>query len=74
MKLFSFWSESIDIIVYDKFIEFLQKILIMYLQTTNPEEMFFNEQADTFSLTATFQDNKLTIILKDFIDWVIYSK
>lgn len=46
----------------------------MYPQTTNPDEMHFHEQTDTFDLTATFNNNKLTITLKDFIDWTIYSK
>lgn len=36
--------------------------------------MFFNEETDTFNLTVALIDNKLTITLKDFIDWAIYSK
>ena len=44
------------------------------MQTTNPHDMFFHEQTDTFSLTVTLSGNKLTITLKDFVDWVIYSK
>lgn len=46
----------------------------MYQQTTNPDDMYFHEQTDTFDLTVRFSDNKLSITLKDFIGWAIYSK
>ena len=44
------------------------------MQTTNPDDMFFHEQTDAFNLTVALSDNKLTITLKDFLDWAIYSK
>lgn len=34
----------------------------------------FFEKTDTFDITVTLQDDKLLIILKDFVDWAIYSK
>ena len=36
--------------------------------------MIFREEADTFALIATFQDDKLKIKLKDFVHWAIYEK
>ncbi len=36
--------------------------------------MVFNEETDTFNLTLGLTDNKLTITLKDYVDWIIYSK
>ena len=36
--------------------------------------MSFHEQTNTFDLTVTLTDNKLTITLKDYVDWAIYSR
>ena len=44
------------------------------MQTTNPDSLSFHEETDTFDLTVTLNDNKLTAILKDYVDWAIYSK
>lgn len=46
----------------------------MILQTSNPDEMHFHEQADTFDLTVTLSNYKLTFHLKDYVDWTIYSR
>ena len=44
------------------------------MQTENSNQLMFNEEADTFNLTVTLSENKLTITLKDFVDWTVYSK
>lgn len=44
------------------------------MQATNPDEMTFCQGADTFYLTATLHNNRLTVTMKDFVDWIIYSK
>ena len=36
-------------------------------------EQLFHEQTDTFSLCVDFNDKKLTILLKDYVDWIIYE-
>lgn len=46
----------------------------MILQTINPNENCFHYQTNTFDLTVALTDNKLIINLKDYVDWVIYSK
>ena len=55
-------------------LKILKHIYTYPMQTTNPDDMNFHEQTDTFNLTVTLSDNKLIITLKDFVDWVIYSK
>jgi hypothetical protein len=34
----------------------------------------FLEQANTYKLSMTLENNMLTVVLQDFVDWVIYSK
>lgn len=34
----------------------------------------YKEEANTFSLKAVYTKSKLSITLKDYIDWVIYTK
>lgn len=46
----------------------------MMQQTTNQDENNFHEQTNTFDLTVILTDNKLTINLKDYVNWIIYSK
>lgn len=41
---------------------------------TPEEDTHFHEKTDTFELTATLKESKITISLKDFTDWTIYSK
>lgn len=44
------------------------------MQRTNTSKTQITEQANTFNLTLSCTPNKLTITLKDFIDWMIYFK
>lgn len=44
------------------------------MQTTNPDQTVFTETADTFHLTVALADHGITLILKDYVDWAIYSK
>ena len=44
------------------------------MQAENSNQLMFHEEADTLNLTVTLSDNKLTLTLKDFVDWIIYSK
>ena len=44
------------------------------MQTTNPDQTVFTEAADTFHLTVALADHGITLILKDYVDWAIYSK
>ncbi len=44
------------------------------MQETRREQQHFHEQADSFSLDVTLRDGKLTVVLKDFIEWAIYEK
>lgn len=37
-------------------------------------EQFFHEKTDTFNLTVTLGENRLSVSLKDYVDWVIFSK
>jgi hypothetical protein len=32
------------------------------------------EQANTYKLTMTLENNMLSVVLLDFIDWVVYYK
>ena len=43
-------------------------------ETPAGDEIFFQEEANTFHLTVALSDNKLTVTLKDYVDWIIYSK
>lgn len=36
--------------------------------------MHFHEQADSFDLSVSLADSKLSLTLKDFVDWAIYGK
>lgn len=44
------------------------------MQSTNFNSLHYQEEADTFDLTVTLNNNNLEIILKDYVDWAIYSK
>ena len=44
------------------------------MQAENSNQLVFHEEADTFDLNLILSDNKLTVTLKDFVDWTIYSK
>ena len=43
------------------------------MQITNTNEMVFHEETDTFQLTVTFNEKKLKICLKDYVDWRLYE-
>ena len=45
----------------------------MILQTKR-DEMLFHERTNIFDLTVVLVDNKLTVTLEDYGNWVIYSK
>ena len=40
----------------------------------HPNQLTFNEETDTFNLVATLTDSKLTVLLRDYVDWTIYSR
>ena len=42
------------------------------MKCTTPLDLTFHEQTTTFDLTVTLNKKKLTIILNDYIDWIIY--
>ena len=44
------------------------------MQNTNLDEMHFHEETDTFDLTVTLNQNRLGLILKDYVDLMVYSK
>ena len=41
------------------------------MQPANGE---FREETDTFNLSVVLTEDRLTVTLKDFVDWAIYSK
>lgn len=43
-------------------------------ETQRGNDIFFVQEANNFHLEVFLSDNKLIITLKDFVDWVIYSK
>lgn len=44
------------------------------MKPADSQELVFHEEADTFSLTAAYHEDKLRITLKDFVDWVVYER
>ena len=58
--------------IFIKLSSFFIKIILLEMQTPEPENEF-HEETDTFNLTATLKGDKLTIALKDFTDWAIYE-
>lgn len=46
----------------------------MILETAKLDEMRFHDQTDTFGLTLTLADSKLTVTLEDYVDWAVYEK
>ena len=53
----------------------MYKIIILYkMKKEEGSEQFFHEKTDTFNLTVTLGENRLSVSLKDYVDWVIFSK
>lgn len=44
------------------------------MRAEKSEQSIFHEENNTFSLTVALNDNKLTLALKDFVDWIVYEK
>ena len=44
------------------------------MQNPKLNSLHFQEETDTFDLSVTLNNNNLEIILKDYVDWAIYSK
>lgn len=47
-------------------------IIMLYKAQKSSNKAFFSEM-DSFNLSVILRNNKLSITLKDFVDWVVYT-
>ena len=46
----------------------------MFEMKTPNDGTKFSEETDTFDLTVSLSGDRLAVTLRDFVDWIIYSK
>lgn len=43
------------------------------MKTQPPTELFFHERSEVFDLAVLFNEDQVTICLKDFVDFIVYD-